>query len=54
MFAWTSVQAIFATPGVVPFRGNKKWTEIGRDLRKSMEDKRMAVLVLKGDMSEGG
>lgn len=23
MFAWTSVQAIFATPGVELFRGNK-------------------------------
>ena len=25
MFAWTSVQAIFATPGVEPFRESLSW-----------------------------
>ena len=31
MFAWTSVQAIFATPGVELFRGNKQMRKIGKD-----------------------
>ena len=54
MFAWTSVQAIFSTPGVELFRGNQEMGVNGRDSRKSMEDNRVAILVLKGDMSEGG
>ena len=39
MFAWTSVQAIFSTPGVERFGGNREMGKMGRILREGMEVK---------------
>jgi hypothetical protein len=39
MFAWTSVQAIFATPGVERFGGNEYMAKNGKDFAKKYGNK---------------
>ena len=38
MFAWTSVQAIFATPGVELFSGNKRYRYFGETCGKVQDE----------------
>ena len=50
MFAWTSVQAIFCTPGGKLFRGNKQMRGIGEDYayyHKTITPTSVSLMVVK-------